>query len=391
MKQITSIQQNVDLVELDDGKKIYLVGTAHVSRKSVELVEEIIRRYQPDTIAVELCEPRYRSLKEGTRWQNTDIYKVIKDGQAYVLMAQLALSSFQKRLSTDLQVKPGEEMMKAIALSEELGSKLELVDRNVKTSLKRAWSKASFFSMMKMTGALIIAMLVPKKVSTEEIEAIKEGDALHEMIKEFGAYFPGVKEALIDERDQYMAANLAGCSGKTIVAALGAGHIPGIKSLLGEEIDTAPLEEIPPRSKMSVFLSWVLPLTIVLMIAYGFLHLGKDIGIEMITIWTIASGGLAAIGALLCLAHPLTILTAFVAAPFTTLHPLLAAGWVSGLVEAIVRKPKVKDLESIGEDILTLKGIWRNGVTRILLICALTNVGSSLGAVIGFSSIASQF
>lgn len=387
MNQATAIKPNLDLIERN-GRKFYILGTAHISRESVDLVEETISAYKPDCVAVELCQARYESIQDPKRWRETDIYRVIKDGQAYVLMAQLALSAFQKRLGSKLQVKPGEEMITAIERAKHLEIPVQLADRDVKVSLKRAWAHAGFWAMLKMSGSLLWALIAPQPVSKEEIENLKTTDMLTDMIDEFGRYLPGVKQALIDERDHYLAKKIYDSQGQSVVAVVGAGHVPGIKKFLGEDIDLKPLEEIPPKKKSSVFFSWAIPGGIILLIAYGFFASGKEIGIEMVNTWILLTGALAAVGAICALAHPLTVIVSFVVAPITTLHPLIAAGWISGLVEAVLRKPKVKDLESLGEDILTLKGLWKNGVTRILLVIALTNLGSALGAVLAFTSIA---
>jgi pheromone shutdown-related protein TraB len=387
MIEIKNIEPNVDLIE-QDGREIYLVGTAHVSRHSAELVEDVIRRYQPDTVVVELDEPRYQSLKNPDRWKETDIFKVIKDGKSYVLMAQLALAGFQKKLGKNLDVKPGEEMMRAITVAEELGSEVVLADRDVKITLKRAWGRAGLWTMLRIFFAMISALFSSEEMSEEDIEKLKSSDALDTMVAQFSNYLPGVKEALVDERDQYLAEKTNLAPGKRIVSIVGAAHAPGFRESFGKDIDLERLEELPPPKRSLQALTWGVPVLIFALVAYGFVTAGAETSQKMVIAWVLANGILAAVGTMIALAHPLTILTAFVAAPITSLNPAIAAGWVCGLVEAYLRRPKVGDLETIADDITTVRGVWTNSVSRVLLVIMLANLGSSLGTVIGFGKIA---
>lgn len=386
--EIRTIAENVDLVTID-GKEIVLVGTAHVSESSAKLVEEMILEHRPDTVCVELCAPRYESLKQADRWKDTDLFNVIREGRAYVLLVQLVLASFQKRLAQQFGVRPGEEMRRALEIAERERLRVELVDREIRTTLKRAWAKAGFWSMTKITAALVSSIFSKEEISEREIEELKRGDTLSAMLSELSQFLPGVSTALIDERDLYMAAKIQDAPGAKVLAVLGAGHVPGIKDTLGTTINIKELEEIPPGSRWGVALTWGLPLLIVGMIVYGFFSAGTETTVEMVWSWVLITGLLSALGALIALGHPLTILSAFVAAPFTTLHPAIAAGWVSGLVEAVVRKPRVRDLETIVEDVGTVRGIWSNRVSRVLLVMVLSNLGSALGAIVGSIKLAS--
>lgn len=381
MKQLTAIEPNVDLVEIG-GKKIYLVGTAHVSKASADLVESVIRRYHPTTVCIELCESRFKTIKNPEIWKNTDLFEVIKSGKAYVLMAQLALASFQKRLAKEFGVKPGEEMHRAISLAEEIGAEIYLVDRDVKTTLKRAWSKASFWSLWGIIISLVASAFSKNDITEDEIEKLKNTDALTAMMGEFSDRLPGVKTALIDERDNYMASKIAEAPGETIVAVLGAGHIPGMSKVFGDKIDRQALEVIPPPSLGIKIVSWGIPALILLIFALGVIYSDTATGIEMLKIWVVVNGSLSALGALIALAHPLTVLTAFVAAPITSLNPTIAAGWFAGLSEALLRKPRVKDLETVADDISSVRGLWRNRVTKILLVMVFANLGSMAGTFI---------
>ena len=386
--QITSLKQNLDLIELS-GRRIYLVGTAHISEKSAELVEETIREYEPDTICIELCEPRFESLQNPNRWRETDLFEVIKTGKAYVLMAQLALSSFQKRLANEFGIRPGEEMRRAMELAEETGASISLIDREVRTTLKRAWAKASLWTGVKMFWSLFLSLFTKEEVSAEEIEELKSGDMLSALMSEFSAYFPGLKTALIDERDLYMAQKLKDGPGETVVAVVGAGHVPGMKKAFAASVDLSTLELLPPARLSVKLLGWGIPALIIGMIVFGFFQSGAQTSFEMIWAWVLINGSFAALGTLLVLAHPLTILTAFVAAPITSLNPTIAAGWVCGLVEVFLRKPRVRDLETIAEDALSLRGLINNRVSRVLLVIAFANIGSMFGTFIGAGKIAS--
>ena len=386
--EIRSIEQNVD--EISDGdRRIILVGTAHVSRASADLVERIIRQYQPDTVAVELCQPRFESLKEQSRWQQTNISEVIRSGRTYVLLTQLLLMSFQKRLADQFDVTPGEEMHRAISVAEELGYELDVIDRDIKITLKRAWSSASIVSIAKLGVSLIASLFTTEEISEDVIEELKQGDALLAVMSEFGAFLPGVKSVLIDERDKYMAEKLRRGSGKTVVAIVGAGHVPGMKNQYGADIKLAELEEMPPPNPILKTIVWGVPLLALLLITYGFIGAGAETGKQMVIAWILANGALSALGAAIALAHPLTIVAAFIAAPITSLNPTIAAGWVAGLVEAILRKPRVVDLENISSDVTSLKGFWKNRVTKVLLVVAFANLGSMLGTIIGFGKMAS--
>jgi len=387
-KQITNIEQNLDLVEVN-GRKFYLLGTAHVSKRSADFVSEKVKELNPDTVAVELCEPRYKALTNPNRWRETNLYQVIKQGDAYTLMAQLALSGFQRRIGKELNIKPGQEMLEAVNAATEVNSQIELIDRSVKVTLKRAWANASFWSLTKIFFSAFASLFTSGHEITEaEIEALKEDDALTAVVLEFSAFLPGIKEVLIDERDKYMAAKLLNGPGQTVLAVVGAGHIPGIKRYLGESIDLAELEKIPDTRLSFKILGWSIPAAVVGMIVFGFFHSGADTTMEMAKAWVLYTGLFCGAFTALALAHPLTVITGIIAAPLTTLHPALAAGWFCGLTEAYLKKPRVMDLESIASDLESLSGIWKNRVSKILLIVALSNLGASIGMLIAAGKIA---
>lgn len=382
MKTISKYADNVDLIQYE-GREIYLVGTAHVSRASADLTEKIIREIQPDTVAVELCESRYNSIRDPDRWKNTDIVSVIRTGKAYVLLVQLLVAGYQKKLGDELNIKPGEEMLRAMKIAEEVKARVALVDREVRITLKRTWASVGWWTSIKLLATILASVFSSKKIDAAEIERLKSADALEELMGEFSQKLPGVRTALIDERDRYLAEKIRQSEGKKVVAVLGAGHIPGILKYFGEPIDLVPLEAIPPKKFLSQILQWVIPTIVVGMIVYGFVVSGMGTSVEMIKAWVWITGFSAAIGAAVALAHPVTVLASFVIAPFTSINPFLAVGWFSGLIEAMIRKPRVSDFETVTSDIVTLRGLWGNRVARILLITALANLFASVGTIWG--------
>ena len=352
-------------------KEIKLLGTAHVSKESVQLVSGVILEEKPDTVCVELCPSRYQAIRQKERWLEMDLIKVIKEKKAFLLLSNLLLASFQKKIAKKFGIRPGEEMIKAI-----------------ETTLARTWRAMGWWSKIKTFFQLLLSMGNVDEITEEEIEKMKQQDVLETLLAEIGKSLPALRKILIDERDQYLTHKIKSAPGKRIIAVVGAGHVPGIKANWENEIDVHPLEQLPPKKGLGRFLKWFLPLAIGVLIAYGFYLGGIKKGAHMLTWWVLANGVLAGLGATIAWAHPLTILASVLAAPLTSLNPMIAAGWVSGLVEAFTRQPKVKDFENLSEDILSLSGFWRNKVTRVLLVVVFTNLGSSLGTFVAIPLMA---
>ncbi len=365
-----------------EDKEITLIGTAHVSHESVVLVESVIDEEKPDTVCVELCASRYQSIRNPDQWLDTDIVKVIKEKKAFLLLSHLLLASFQKRIARRLDIKPGEEMIRAIEAADRVNAHIHLADRDIRVTLARTWQAMRWWDKLKLLFQLILSVGEADEISAEDVEKMKEQDVLTAVLADMGKSFPVISRIIIDERDQYLAQRIRQAPGKKIVAVVGAGHVEGIKKYWDVDTDLAPLEVIPPAGKSIGLLKWLIPALIIVIFGLGFFHGGLDTGKHMLAWWVLANGTLAGLGALLALGHPLTIISSVLAAPLTSLNPLIAAGWVSGLVEAISRKPKVKDIESLQTDILSIKGFWRNKVTRILLVVVFTNLGSSLGTFV---------
>ena len=379
---------NNNLIHLTFNEKDFvLVGTAHVSKESARLVKAVIEEERPDTVCVELCQSRFQAIQQKDRWQDTDIVKVIRERKSFLLLSNLLLASFQKRIAKQFDVKPGEEMITAIHTAESVGAQIQLADRDIRTTLSRTWRVMGFWSKIKLLFQLVLSLGELDEIKEEDIERMKQQDVLETLLSEVGKSLPELKAILIDERDQYLAEKIRTAPGHKIVAVVGAGHIPGIQKYWNADINTRALEQLPAKGKTIGILKWLIPLVIFGLFIAGFFFGGKKAGTDMIVWWILANGILAGVGAMVALAHPATILSSIIAAPLTSLNPMIAAGWVSGLVEAFSRKPKVRDLESLPDDILSVRGFWRNNVTRILLVVVFTNLGSSLGTFIAFPVI----
>ena len=371
-----------------DGKKILLIGTAHISQSSVDEVNTVINQVKPDTVCIELCSSRYQAMLAKDQWKNMDIFKVIREGKSFLLFANLIMTAFQKRLGSKLGVKPGSEMFEAANVAEKLKSELVLADRDVKITLQRTWRGMRFWGKMKVLGQLLASLFIREEISKEEIEKLKESDALSEAMKMLAEQSPEMKRILIDERDQYMAEKIRQSMGKLVVAVVGAGHVKGLTAELENKHNLAELESVPPTGKAVAWLKWGIPAMIIALIVYGFFTVDTDVSIEMIQRWFLINGTLSALGTAAAFGHPITIAVAFIAAPFTSLNPTIAAGWVAGLVEALLRKPQVRDFENLTDDITHLKGFWKNNITRILLVVIFANLGSAIGTFAGGFAIA---
>jgi len=374
-----------------EDKEIILIGTAHVSRESAELVEQVIKDEKPDTVCVELCQSRYQSLTQRDQWQNTDLLKVIREKKAFLLLANLMLAYFQKKIGQKLGIRPGEEIMRALKNAEAVGARIHLADRNIRTTLARTWRLMGLWTKIKLLAQFIASAGEVDDIKEEDIEKMKKEDVLETLLSEIGKSLPELRHILIDERDKYMAHKIRTAPGNKIVAVVGAGHVPGIHLHWEQKVDMDSLDQVPPKGKLSGLLKWAVPVLIVGLIILGFYFAGTAAGTSMIKLWILANAVLAGLGAALALGHPLTVLSAIIASPLTSLNPMIAAGWVSGLVEALLGKPKVRDFENLPEDISSLKGFWKNKITRILLVVVFTNMGSSLGTFVAIPLMVRAF
>ncbi len=374
------------------GREIVLVGTAHVSEASVQEVASAIEAERPDTVAIELDEKRFKSLEDPESWRNMDIVKVLREKNGFLMLSNIILASFQKRMGLDAGVKPGDEMLAAINKSKDLGVATSMVDRPITVTLRRAWARNSFWGKCNLLALLVSSAFSKDEIDAEQIEQLKNRSEMDDMMEELSKELPVVKEVLIDERDYYLASHIWASKGNKVLAVLGAGHLPGVQSHLeklaaGEESgDCSEIGAVPEKKAVSKILQWVIPVLIVALIAIGFIYGGRTKGFNMLSSWVLWNGILASIGAAIAAAHPLTIITSFVGAPLTSLCPLIGIGVVAGIVQAIVCKPKVADMESISDDALSVKGFYRNRILRTLLVFLLSSLGSSVGTFVAGAS-----
>ena len=376
----------IELVETAN-RKVYLVGTAHVSQSSIEEVEKAFEMYHPDTVCVELCTQRYQSWQDKTAWQNLDIVKVFKQKKIGVLLVSLIFSAYQKKIGDDVKITPGAEMFRAIELANEKNLSIALVDRDVQITLNRLVVCLSVWDKLQLFYYLIASLFSTQK-EEHKIDILLQKDVISELVDGMAASFPNIKTVIIDERDQIIAENINRAQGNTIVAIIGAGHLKGIKQYLNKANDIVEINK-PIHQKKSLLypLKWLVPLLIIGLIGYGYFNVDRNISFQMVTHWILYNGVLAAIGAFIANAHIITIVMAFIAAPITSINPFIGAGWVTGLTEAIVRKPKVIDFQRISDDIFSFKRVRQNNLTRILVVFILTGAGSTIGTFLGVFSI----
>jgi pheromone shutdown-related protein TraB len=383
-----------------NGKIFKLIGTAHVSRESIEEVKKVIHEEKPDVVCVELDQGRYNSLFQTDNWEKLNLSKVFKEGKGFLLIANLVMSSFQRRLGNQLGVKPGEEMKAAIETAKELGIQHSLCDREVHTTLRRAWAYCGLWSKCKLLASLLASAFTTEKLSEQEIEDLKNKNELDGMMSELANYLPGVKTTLIDERDRYLASKIWDSSiddsKKNIVAVIGAGHLQGIVNHLEklekneENSNVKDIETIPSPGIFSKIARFIIPAAVIGLIVAGFINAGAKTGTEMILQWLLWNGGLAAIGAIIALGHPLAILISLLGAPITSLNPFIGVGFLSGFVQITMRKPRVKDVQDISEDAASLRGWYRNRITHALLVFGLSSLGSSIGTFVALPAIFSR-
>jgi len=365
-----------------ENKTVTLIGTAHVSHQSAQEVLDALTTGSYDAIAIELDEERFKGLNQEKTWKETDIIKIIKQKQTGLLMTQLILASYQKRLAKANQINVGQEMITAIQYAQEHEIRLLKIDRSVTITFQRIWRSFNFFDKMKLLTELILSVFSTEKFSEADLEKLKEQDMLQAALAEVSQKFPKIAETLIFERDRIMAYKLRHASGSNIVAVVGAAHVSGIMSHLNNpDLNIEPLMSVPPAGRFNKMLAYIFPLSIIALLVIT-MALSPDLALNTILKFIVFNGSLAALGTFLAFGHPLSILTAFVAAPIGILSPVLATGWFAGLTEATMRKPKVSDFMNLQEDAMHLKGWWKNRVLRILLVVMMANIFASFGSIV---------
>lgn len=389
---VSNVEQNVDCLEFESGEKLYIVGTAHVSASSSELVDTVIRQYEPDTVCIELDEQRYKSITQRNKYENINILEIIKKKQLFFFIAQFLLASFQKKISDQTKSKPGDEFKQAIKVTEEINAKLVLADRNIGTTLKRAWRLTPFRHKMKLFFSLFWAD--DEEIDAEKIEELKTGNAIDEMVKTFSKDLPATKEVMIDERDTFLVSEIQNNLGKITVAVVGAGHVPGMLKKFKNFISNDEKEKInfvPPKSIIGKIIPWIIPAVIVVVFALGFVYGRREVAGDVLVFWVLANGILSALGCLLSLSHPVTIIVGFIAAPITSLNPTIGAGMVTAFVQTFLVKPRVMDFEEIQEGHMKITRWWKNRVTKIFLVFVLSSIGSSIGTFVALPALVKFF
>lgn len=394
MKQTTVelLQESVHRITFSTGKTCILVGTAHVSAQSVQLVDEIIREYKPETVCIELDQQRHDALVKKTSWEELDIIQIIRKKQLFFLIGQFILASFQKKIAEKTGSAPGEEFKTAIKVAEETGADVACIDRNIGITLKRAWRLTTFRKKLALLWGLLTED--SDEIDETSIEELKSMDAINTLIEGFEQQLPETKKILIDERDRFLLGSLMEYQDKNTVAVVGAGHVPGMLSSLDSPPEYEEMEEInsvPEQGVASRVLPWVIPALVIGLIGWGFTRGNYDKALEVMGYWVLVNGTLSALGCILALAHPVTIISGFIAAPITSLNPTIGAGFVTSLVQAFLVRPRVLDLKQIQENALGIRDWWKNRVTRIFLVFILSSVGSSIGTFVALPALRKLF
>lgn len=383
------LEENITRLHVN-GKEIVLIGTAHVSKQSAEQVKAVIEAEQPDSVCVELDEQRYESIQDKNKWENMDIFSVIKEKKATLLLMNLAISSFQNRIAKQFGIQAGQEMIQGIESAKDVDAELVLADRNIQITFSRIWRGIGIKGKATLLSSIVYSIFSKETITEEEMEQMKEQDMLDSMLQELTESFPRLKKPLIDERDQYLAQKIKHAPGEKVVAVLGAAHVPGITKQIDQEHSLKKLRAKPPKAKWPKVVGWAIPIAIISLILFTFMS-NPAAGWQQTLSWILWNGTFSALGTLIALGHPLAILTAFVAAPITSLNPLLAAGWFAGFVQAYFKRPNVGDFERLSEDVFSIKGFWKNKVTRVLLIVVFANLGSTIGTLVGGADVIRLF
>jgi pheromone shutdown-related protein TraB len=386
--KVRSYSEDVHFVNKDE-REFIIVGTAHISRQSADLVKEVIEKEKPDVVCVELDEKRLKALSEKNRWENLDLRQIIRNKQLSTLMVNLVLSSYQKKLGEKLGVMPGTELLEAVKTANENNIPVELCDREVRVTLRRAWHSMNLWQKSKFLSIGLGGLFEKQELTEEKLAELRNKDVLSEMMDEIGKAMPVLKKVIIDERDQYIAQKMKQSNGKKIVSVVGAGHVKGILKILegNDEIDLKKIEIIPDPSLTTKLLGWSIPFIIIASIFYiGFSQGISEAGNNAL-FWILACGIPSAIGAILSAAHPVTIIASFVSAPITSLSPLIGVGYVAAFVQAYMKPPIVKEFQEVSKDFRKVSNWWKNRLLKVFLVFILSSIGGVIGTSVGFFEI----
>ena len=394
--QIERISDTYHRITFANGSVVYLIGTAHISNNSADEVRQIIEQENPDRICIELDESRMSSKTKKSAWEDMDMRKVFKEKKGFLLLANTALASFQKRMGAQTGVNPGAELLGAAELAKEKNIPLSLCDRDIQTTLRRAWAMSSLWNKCKLLATLISAAFSDEEIKPEDLEDLKKQESMEGMLNEVAKELPSVKKVLIDERDIYLATKIYNAPGMKKVAVIGAGHTNGVLSTMlklenNEQVSSPEeLSVIPEGSGFGKALGYLIPTLIVALIIWGIVANGWDQGLRTFLYWALVNAGCTFITTTIAFAHPLNILACTLTAPFFALNPVLGVGMLGGILEATLRKPKVKDFETLSDASMSLKGWYKNRLLHCLLVFFLSSVGSMIGTFVAFPLLISR-
>lgn len=391
---MTEEQSRTQRIISDNGFTAVLIGTAHVSQQSAEEVAATIQHYQPHCVCVELDAGRLKALSGNDRWRELNIRNIIKRKEGMLLFVSILLANFQRRIGKKLHIEPGLEMKTATNIAKEQQIPVVLCDRTIRTTLLRVWRLSTFWNKLQLLSLLFLSAFEKRAISEQEIEGLKQEDALNTMLAELARHFPLFKRVILEERDRYLALKIyqALREHKSAVAVIGAGHLRGVdvhvRNLLagGEQerlqAEEAELDRVPKPPLFGRVLKICIPVLFGALIVSGFFFGGSERGLQNIIYWVLVNGIASAIGSILALAHPLTIVSSFIFAPLTSLNPTIGVGFVAAFVESLLRKPRALDLQRVGVDSQTFIGFYRNRITKILLVFILSSLGSAIGTFV---------
>ena len=373
-------------------REFILVGTAHISQESVDLVREVIAAERPDKVCIELDSQRFEALRHEKRWAELDLREIIRTRQLAQLIASLILASYQRRLGLQLGVTPGSELLEAAKVAEEFEIPFELCDRDVRITLRRAWAAVPWWRKAVLLATIGASAFETPELSEEELRRIRQRDVLSELMRELGDAMPALKRVLIDERDAFLAEKIRRVTGQRVVAVVGAGHVEGMLDALknADEVDLEEINQIPQVSRGLKWFGWGIPAVILGSITWIGLTRGAEAAGSNALYWFLANAIPTGIGGILALGHPATIVGAALAAPFTSLTPLVGAGYVAAFVQAWICPPVVRDFQTVGDDLSQWRSWWSSRLLRIFLVFVLTTLGSVIGTWVGGVEVVSN-
>ena len=367
------------------GRQFILVGTAHISQESTDLVRRVIETERPDCVCIELDTQRFEALSQKSRWETLDLRQVIRNQQLSALLVNLLLASYQKKLGGALGVTPGMELLEAARVAKELDIPVALCDRDVRVTLRRAWASMGLWKKATLMATLAVSIFEKPEISEEEMRKLRGQDVLSELMIEIGKALPDLKRVLIDERDGFLSQKISEVEGNRVVAVVGAGHLSGMVEMLssGNPIDIDEINTIPPMRPIMKWIGWGVPALILSAIVYIGITKGAAVAGQNLLFWIVANGIPTTIGAAISLGHPLVIVGAFFVAPVTSLIPIIGAGYVCAFMQAYMQPPVVAEFESVSDDVGVASRWWRSKLLRVFLVFLLTTFGSMIGTWVG--------